>query len=74
MVTEYRALPLNWMDVLEEGVAPDLMPTVEAVAEVLKLHPDGKVIYVTPDAPIYGKGAMGEPHFELAKRMAREGN
>ena len=71
MVTSYKALPLNWRDVLEEGDRPDGMPTVEAVAEVLKTNPGAQVIYFGGDTKLYGGGANGETHFELSCEMAR---
>lgn len=69
-VTEYDALVFNYLDVLEGGCSPDPGPTVEAVAEVIRLHPGATLVYFGGNQPIYGGGAMGETHYQLAKKMA----
>lgn len=67
----YKALPLNWMDSHEPDFVPDEVPSVEAVADILRANPGCTVRYLGGNSRIFG-GGMDGYHFELALAKSKE--
>lgn len=71
--TNYDAFPLNWREVMSEGARPSAIPTIEAVADIIKKHPDAKIRYVGGDDRIFGEGKDGSlRHIDLARQLAKK--
>lgn len=71
MVTTYHVLPMNWRDVINEGEPIEDLPSITHTAEVIKRHPGAQIIYLGGNQKLWGGGAWGETHFELASKRAK---